>query len=149
MSDTKMISLEINEGMVRPILEKQVQAAVLANIGNPEELIAKCVSIALKQKVNRDGKIASSSYHNEYDFLETITGNAIREAAQKALRGWLEENVQLVKEMVVREMNKPERQKSMVKAFADAAEQSLQCAWGFNCDITFTSEDKQYVRKRG
>ncbi|MDD4565489.1 MAG: hypothetical protein PHE79_08485, partial [Eubacteriales bacterium] len=99
----KMMNLEINEDMVKPILEKQIQAAVLANIGNPEELISKTVSLALSQKVNNDGKVDKSSYYNNHDFLELLTGNAIREAAEKSLREWLKENTQLVKAMVIRE----------------------------------------------
>lgn len=137
----KMMSLEINEDMVKPILEKQIQAAVLANIGNPEELISKVVSLALSQKVNNDGKVDRSSYYNKHDFLELLTGNAIREAAEKSLREWLEENTQLVKAMVIREMNKPERQNSLVKAFADAVENSLSCSWNFGCNISFKKID--------
>ena len=135
MGDSNMVTLGINEDMVKPILEKQIQAAILANIGNPEELITKVVSLALRQKVNCEGKIDSYSSHNTYDYLEIITGKAIREAAQESLKNWLEENAQLVKAMVIQEMNKPERQNSLVKAFADAVEQSFACSWRFNCDI--------------
>ena len=39
--------------------------------------------------------------------------------------------------MVIQEMNKPERQNSLVRAFADAVEESLRCSWRFNCDIRF------------
>lgn len=53
-----MINLGINEDVVKPILEKQIQAAILANIGNPEELIQKVVSTALSQKVDSDGRVS-------------------------------------------------------------------------------------------
>lgn len=137
MGNNNMVSLELNEDMVKPVLEKQIQAAVLANIGNPEELIAKCVSIALKQKVDSDGEISNSSYDNKHDFLEVFTGKAIRAAAQESLRGWLNENIRLVREKVLEELNKPERQESMAKAFADAVEDSLKLSWRFQCDVSF------------
>lgn len=136
-----MINLGINEDMVKPILEKQIQTAIMANIGNPEELIEKVISVALKQKVDRNGDISRYSSDNEYDYLEILTGQAIREAAKEALREWLDENKQLVKKMVIKEMNKPERQKSLVGAFANAVEDSLNCSWRFKCDINFTKED--------
>lgn len=135
------MSLEINEEMVKPILEKQIQAAILANIGNPEELLAKTVSVALKQKVNKDGRVSQYSSDNRYDYLEVLTGNAIREAAQESLRDWIKENSQLVKAMVIREMNNPERQNSLVKAFADAVENSLSCNWRFHCDVNFVKNE--------
>lgn len=134
---SNMINLGINEDMVKPILEKQIQAAILANIGNPEELIRKTVSIALNQKVDRDGKISGYSSDNRYDYLEILTGQAIRKAAKEALQAWLEENTQLVRKMVIEEMNKPKRQESLVGAFADAVEKSLKFDWRFDCNVNF------------
>lgn len=138
---TNMINLGINEDVVKPILDKHIQAAVLANIGNPEELIQKVVAVALSQKVNRDGNVSRYSGDNQYDYLEVLTGKAIRKAAEEALKEWLKENSQLVKEAVIKELNKPVRQNSIAKAFADAVEESLQCSWRFGCDIMFVRED--------
>lgn len=142
MTDSSMVTLGINEEMVKPIIEKQTQAAILASIGKPEELIAKVVSLALRQKVNSEGNIDTYSSHNTHDYLEIMTGQAIRKAAKESLQNWLEENVQLVKAMVIQEMNSPERQKSLVKAFADAVEQSLTCSWRFDCNIHFKQEER-------
>ena len=121
----KVMSLEINEDMVKPIIEKQIQSAILSNIGNPEELISRTVSLAFKQKVNNSGNISNYSSDNRYDFLEVLTGNAIRDAAKEALKQWISENTQLVKAVVINEMSKPERQNSLVAAFANAVENSL------------------------
>lgn len=136
-----MINLEINENVVKPILEKQIQAAILANIGNPEELIQKVVSTALSQKVDSDGRVSRYSGDNKYDYLDVLTTKSIQKAAEEALRDWLEENSQLVKEAVIKELNKPARQHSIAKAFADAVESSLQCSWRFGCDISFIKRD--------
>jgi DNA-binding transcriptional regulator YhcF (GntR family) len=137
----KMMSFELNEEMVKPILEKQIQTAILANIGNPEELISKVVSLALKQKVNVNGAKSNYDYENKYDYLDVITGKAIREAAQTGLTEWLSENTQLVKAKVIEEMNKPERRDSLVKSFADAVENALGCHWNFSCNIDFKKQD--------
>ena len=63
----KMMSFELNEDMVKPILEKQIQTAILANIGKPKELIGKIVSIALREKVSDNGKKSECSSSNKYD----------------------------------------------------------------------------------
>lgn len=136
-----MVSLQINEDMVKPILEKQIQAAVMAGIGNPEQLIQKVVSVALSHKVDKNGDVSKYSSDNTHDYLDVLTSKAIREAAKQALEEWLNENKTLVKEMVIKEMNKPARQKTLVKAFADAVEDSLSCSWRFNCDVNFTKQD--------
>ena len=139
--ENSMVNLNISEDIVRPIIEKQVQAAVLENIGDPEETIGKLVSLALKQKVCSEGYVSKYSSDNRFDYIEMMTGAAIRDAAKEALAGWLEENKRLVKEMVVKELNKPERRKSVVGAFADAVEKAFECSWRFNCDIKFNKQD--------
>lgn len=137
---SNMINLGISEDMVKPILEKQIQAAILANIGNPEELIRKTISVALHQKVSKSGTISQYSSDNNYDYLEILVGQTIRNAAEESLKEWLKENSQMVKALVVQEMNKPERQNSLVGAFAKSVEDSLRCSWRFNCDIKFLKE---------
>jgi len=136
-----LVNLNISEDIVRPIIEKQIQAAVLANIGDPEETIGKLVSLALKQKVNSEGYVSKYDCENRYDFLEVMTGAAIREAAKEALKKWLSDNAELMKKKVIEELNKPERRESIVGAFADAVERSFKFQWNFGCNINFTKQD--------
>lgn len=138
---TDMVSLQINEEMVKPILEKQIQAAVMAGIGNPEQLIQKVVSVALSHKVDKNGDVSRYSSDNTHDYLDVLVGKTIREAANSALTEWLAENKTLVKEMVIKEMSKPARQKTLVAAFADAVEKSFSCKWNFQCDVSFKEKD--------
>ena len=138
---TDMVSLQINEDMVKPILEKQIQAAIMANIGDPSLLIEKVVARALSVKVDDEGKVNSYSSYNKYDYIESLTAIEIRKAAKEALGEWLKENMALVKEMVIKEMNKPNRQRSIANAFANAVEESLSCNWNFKCDIQFQKKD--------
>lgn len=133
----QIMSLEINQDAIKPVIEKQIHAAIIANIGNPEELIQKVVSLALSQKVNSAGEVDRYSNYNKYDYLEVLATRYIREAADKALREWLAEKSELVKKAVIKELNKPNRQRSMANAFADAVENSLKAKWNMTCNIDF------------
>lgn len=133
----EMMSLQIDQNMVKTVLEKQIQSAILANMGDAEELIAEVVKTALHEKVSAEGKKSSYSGDNKYDYLEILTGKAIREAAQEALKEWLATNALLVKAAVYKELCKPERQETLAKAFADEIENSMKCSWNFTCDIGF------------
>jgi|GEM_PF-4736430 len=136
-----MINLGINEDMVKPILQKQIEAAVLARLGNTEELIRKTVSFALNEKVDKNGNVSTYRSDNSYDFLELLVGKAIREAAEESLRDWLKDNVQIVKAMVTKEMNNPERQGTLIKSFADTVEEALRYSWNFRCDVRFDKKE--------
>jgi len=142
--DTEMVSLKVDEAMVSSILEKQIQAAIVQQLGNQDALIAQAVKVALSQKVNIDGKVDSSySSYNKYDFLEVLAGKSIREAATSALHEWLEENSEKIRDAVFAELRTPSRQRSIAVAYADAIEQSLTCKWSMKCNIDFkrTEED--------
>lgn len=136
-----LVNLTISEDMVAPIVEKQLQAAVLAQLGNPEELIAKTVALALREKVNNQGEVSRYSYENTRDFVEVITVNAIHEAARTTLKAWLAENSQILKQKLIAELNKPGRRESIVAAFAEAAENAFRCSWSFQCNVQFKERE--------
>ena len=135
--EQELASLKINDSIIKPIIEKQIQAAVVQNLGDHEELIGKMVSLALHTKVNRKGYVDESSYNNYFDFLEIITSNAIRDAARNALTEWLAENSNKIKAALLVELAKPTRQKTMAKAFADAVEDSITSKWHMDCTVNF------------
>lgn len=141
MSNTNMVSLAINEDMVKPILQKQVEAAILANIGNPEELIRKTVAFALSQKVDKRGEVSKYNHDNKFDFLELLVSQAIRDEAKRVLENWVKENMAPIRAAVLKELQTPSRQRSVATAFADAVEQSLATAWRFNCDVIFKARE--------
>jgi len=133
-----LVSMSVDEGTVRSVLEKQIQAAIVANLGAEEDLIAKAVTMALSMKVTEDGGVSRYSSDNKYDFLEVVTSTAIREAAKKALDQWCKDNAEKVHAAVLKEMRKPSRVNSIAKAFADAAEQSVRAYWTPKVTVAFT-----------
>lgn len=139
--DSKMMSLEINEEMVRPILETQIQAAIVSQLGDQDKLIEAIVQKALAEKVNAKGNRERDSYYNSYDYLEILASNSIREAAKNALAEWLETNSHKVKTAVLKELETPSRQRSIAVAYADAIETSLKCSWNMGCNISFERKE--------
>lgn len=139
--EDKMVSFKLDENIVRSIVTKKIQAEILSVLNGKEELVEHIVSSALKQKVNSKGKIANSSYDNNYDFLEIVTKNTIHEKAQEALQEWLKENTEMIKSAVIKELNSPGRRETIAKAYLDAIENSLKCKWSMNCNISFRDND--------
>jgi len=135
--DENIVSLKVDKELVSKILEKQIQAAIVAQLGTQEQLIQKAVSVALSEKVNSEGKRDSYSSYNTHDYLEVLASQSIRNAAKEALNEWLKENSAKVKEAVFSELKKPSRQKSIAVAYADAIENSLKCNWNMSCNISF------------
>ena len=139
--ENNMVSLKVDQSMVTAVLEKQIQAAIVAQLGNQDELISKAVRVALSQKVNSDGNRDKYDSSNRFDFLEVLATKSIHEAAKEALREWLEHNRGKVKEAVLEELKTPGRQRSIAVAYADAIETSLTSRWNMNCTIEFKDKD--------
>ncbi len=137
-----MVSLKVDETMVSKILEKQIQAAIVAQLGNQDQLIERAVVVALSKKVNNEGNVDSHSSYNTHDFLEVLASKSIREAATEALKEWLATNREKVKEAVLKELEKPNRQRSIAVAYADAIENSLKCNWNMTCNIQFNEKGR-------
>jgi hypothetical protein len=140
--ETNMVSLKIDETMVSKVLEKQIQAAIVAQLGNQEQLIERAVSVALSKKVNSDGKVDQYSSYNTHDFLEVLAAKSIREAATEALKEWIHENQVKIKNAVLKELNTPTRQRSIATSYANAIEESLKCNWNMTCNIQFKEREK-------
>ena len=137
-----MVSLKVDETMVSSILEKQIQAAIVQQLGSQDDLIAQAVKVALSQKVNHEGKIDDYSSYNKYDFLEVLAGKSIREAAKVALQEWLAENSGKIRAAVLEELKTPSRQRSIAVAYADAIEHSLTNRWNMSCNIEFKEREE-------
>lgn len=140
MSDD-IVSLKIDQNLVKSALEKKIQAEVVASLGNPEVLIAEVVKLALRQKVNAQGK-AESSYYDKFDLIEVLCSQAISKAAQEAVSGWVNENKEKIKSAVLKEMKKPQRVQAIALAFANAAEKSIEQAFKVDVKIEFPEVPK-------
>ena len=136
MSDLTMnLPTEIVERAVRD----KINAAIASQLGDPQVLIEKLVGNALSEKVNARGKVSSSSYENKYEFLETVAGDFVREAAQEALREYFEDNKHLIKEAVKKEVAKSPSK--MAKVFMDGVLGSMKASYCSKINIEFASHE--------
>lgn len=138
----EVVSLKVDPSLVTSILEKRIQAAIVAQLGDEDELIGHAVKLALSEKVDRHGSSTCSySSDRKYDYLEILATNSIQKAAKEALNEWLAENSKKIRAAVLKELDSPERQKSIAKSYADAIETSLNASWNMSCNIFFKEEE--------
>ncbi len=136
-NENNMVSMKVDDDVVKAVIEKQIQAGIVMQLGNQEDLIAKAVTKALSVKSRSDGTFGRYESDNKFDFLEVLTTNAIRKAATEAMHEWVKVNSEKIKAAVLKELKKPTRQKSLAVAFANCVEDSLKCRWNMKCDVSF------------
>jgi len=140
METKGMASLKIDQSIVNNIVETTLQEAVIAQLKDPNDLIREIVRRALSVKVDHKGE--PSNYSDGIPFIDYAAQASIREATKKILDDFMKENSVKLRKAIRAELNKPERAKSIAKAFADEAERAISCKWNFMCDINFTKRDE-------
>ena len=128
-----MVSMQVDPAMVKGIVLKEIQAAVVAQLNQAPMMIENVVKLALSVKTNSSGDVSSSSYENRYDLIEALAAKAIRECAQKAVQDWVGTNREKVLAAIKREMEK--RKSAIIQQFVDAASNAINPGFHVSCSI--------------
>lgn len=138
MSD---INLTINEKVVTPIIQEQIRAAVVNQLGKTNELLETIVDAALNYKVNSDGKVSKYSSDNEHNWLEVICVKSIQSAAKEAIDEYLLNNKSKLKDSIKKVISKNSNKISI--AFVDVMiEQAKSEYGGFDIELKINKKKR-------
>lgn len=98
------MKFEVDPQLVEPIIRDQIASAVIAQIGDPTELIRRCIDQALKQKVSSNGQISQYSSENKFDFVEVLASQTIRAAAKTAVEKIAQDCAPQIEAEIVRQI---------------------------------------------
>ena len=133
MSDSTA-TVNIPKDVLEPIIRQRVSADIVATLGDPGELIAKIVRLALAQKVDENGVQHKESYYNNHDLIETVAANAIRDVAREVLASWVAEQRPIIEEQIRKGLRRKES--AFAKAIVTGLSDAMKADWSFNCNIT-------------
>ena len=127
-------TVNIPRDILEPIVRAQITAGIMQHFGKPEELIQKVVESSLKQKVDSNGNINSSSYSNTHDLIEVLSSKVIHEIAKDMLKEFIEQQRPLIEKHMRAAFAK--RASPFAKAAADGLMQAMKSEWSFKCNVT-------------
>lgn len=84
-----IVSMNINESLIKPIVEAQMKQAILDNMGDVKSYMEQLISIALNEKCDIFGNTNCSSYDKKYTYIDVLINNAIRKTAQEAIQEFM------------------------------------------------------------
>ncbi|WP_298578741.1 hypothetical protein [uncultured Olegusella sp.] len=140
--DKNSIGLNIDESIIKSAVVETTKAAILASMsdnGLAEQLVHEVLSI----KVDKDGKIATSSWGREsgMTYLEYIVKKAIQDEAKSALKEALEENRSALKEAIKRELKKDSTRNEMLNNFM--SEMMKAISYGYHTTVNVQFEEQK------
>jgi hypothetical protein len=137
--ENNMMSLNVNEEMIKSIVSQQMKQAIVRELGNTEEYMQALISLALHQKVSSSGNISTYESDNKYDYLDVLLKNHIQDAAKEALQEYIKENSDVLKQALKAELEKTATKNELVKMFVEGASKAFEYSWRFDCKVDFKS----------
>lgn len=139
-TQSQPVAITVDPAMVNGIIEKQIQAAIIANLDKTPDLIEKVVQVALRQKVDHNGNISNYCCDNKYDWIEVICQKSIRDVSISAAQQWVSDRVPEIAEEVRKQLNK--NKSAIVRAFADSVQKGLTTGLYVNCTLKLETASK-------
>lgn len=106
---------------IETIVREAVNAAVVAQLGDPAQLVRAVVEKAMNMKVNDKGEIDTSSYYGGKALIETVASINIQKITKEVIAEFFQANRETVKKAVEAEL----RKKKLVQTLASQMTERL------------------------
>lgn len=140
--DNNVVSMNINESLIKPIIEAQMKQAILDNMGDVKTYMEQLISIALNEKCNRDGRTDCSSYDKKYTYLDVLLNNSIRDAAKKAIQEFMTRESKTFKKAFKNYLKQTKTLNKLFDTFIDFSNRTM-VDHNYKMDINFQSFYKE------
>jgi hypothetical protein len=132
------MTLNVDENLVKPIIEKEIEMAIVRELGKVSDLIPQLVRGVLNGKVGTDGKPSTYSSDRDRTYIDFLFQEAIKSATKVAVFKYIEENKATLEKEVEKQIKSSSSaiSKSMVKSLASLAEN----VWRFNLEVVMPKE---------
>jgi hypothetical protein len=132
MSD--VVNVQVGQELIKPIIESRIRAAVLAGLGNTEELIRAVIYGVLQLKVDREGR-PGQGYSNDIPMLKYLCEKAIKDTAEAAVREWIATQQPKLKAELVKQLDR--HKANLAEVMVLGLGKALANAWTFRVDVEF------------
>lgn len=128
------MTVNVDENIIRPVVEAEIQAAIVRQLSNAENLIPALVRAALNEKVDSQGKRSNSSYDAKYTYIEILCNNAVQEAARAGMENYIKENTPIIQAEVERQVKA--QSKDIARIFVEGLVESIKSSWSFKVEVS-------------
>ena len=136
------MTLNVDENLVKPIIEKEIQAAIVRQLeAGTTNLIPKLVQAALNQKVDNQGRVSNSNYDNRYSYIEVLCNQAIQNAAKAGMEKYITDSIDIIQSEVEKQIRS--QTKNIAKVFVEGLVGAIKTSWSFSVKVDLP-EQKNY-----
>lgn len=138
-----LVKLEVSSEVVRPIVEAQIRAAIVAAMSdNPQRLIDAMVTEALNYKVASDGKVSNYSNENKFSWLSVHLRQVLHEETKRALNEMMLEIRDKLKDSIKRELKKDCSTTKLAAAIVSGITENVACKYNSQIEVRFAAKSE-------
>jgi len=139
MGSGMTVTTQVDDNLVKPVVEAEIRAAIVRQLENIDDLIPKMVKAVLLAKVDSTGKVSDRDYNNRYDLLDVMCRDAIQQAATAAMKEYIEESADALRVEVKKQIDASSS--NLAKLFVDGLTESLKTSWQFKVTVNLPGQN--------
>lgn len=141
MAENNLMSLNLSADMIKPIIEKTIQANVLSALNGWEGVVADMVNAVLTTKVDKNGDISDYSSENRYSWVEVNLNRRVKELVEDEVKKQIEEYAEAIRDAVRKQITSKAGSNAIAKAVVDGLIGTFEKSWNSRIDISFAKNE--------
>lgn len=131
----EMVSLNISEKMLSPVIEEQVKLMMTEMMGGKDEIVNKVITTILKTKVDENGK--PSSYSSSKTFIEWLLLDEVTKLVRELIEEELRSRTGEIKEAIKKKLRSEKGGSIVADALLNGLNETFKCGWRSNIQVSF------------
>lgn len=131
------MSLNLSADMIKPIIEKTIQANVLSALNGWEGVVTDMVNAVLTTKVDKNGNISDYSSENRYSWVEVNLNRRIKELVEDEVKKQIEKSADAIRDAVRKQITSRAGSNAIAKAVVDGLIGTFEKSWNSTINISF------------
>lgn len=134
------VNIQLSKDLIAPIIENKVKMAVIEAMGDSKTLISNVVETVLSLKVDEHGKRGQYDSYNKYTFIDIVLKQAIENACREAIKEFINENTEKIKEETKRQLCTKKGMGAFVDSFLRGMLRASESDYRFKAEFSFNDK---------
>ena len=130
-----MVSLNISEKMLSPVIEQQVKLMMTEMLGGKDEIVNKVITTILKTKVDENGK--PSSYSSSKTFIEWLLLDEVTKLVRELIEEELRSRTGEIKAAIKKKLRSEKGGSIVADALLNGLNETFKYGWTSNIQVSF------------
>ena len=137
-----MVTLNISEKMLNPVIEEQVKLMMAEMLGGKDEIVNKVITTILKTKVDENGK--PSSYCSSKTFIEWLLLDEVKKLVRELIEEELRSRTGEIKAAIKKKLRSEKGGSIVADALLNGLNDTFKHGWTSNIQVSFEPPSRDW-----